>query len=58
VNPECEHLLGDMHAGLNRQFDLVFVHDAIMYATDAESVRATIATASRHAVRRRRGDRA
>ncbi len=49
VNPECEHVLGDMRSlDLHREFDLVFVHDAIMYATDAASVRATLATASRH----------
>ncbi|HUF28707.1 MAG TPA: class I SAM-dependent methyltransferase [Gemmatimonadaceae bacterium] len=49
VNPECDHLLGDMRTlDLGREFDLVFVHDAIMYATDAASVRATLATAYRH----------
>lgn len=47
VNPECEHVLGDMRTlDLGRQFDLVFVHDAIMYATDEASVRATLAGAS------------
>lgn len=49
VNPECEHLLGDMRElDLAREFDLVFIHDAIMYVTDEASVRATLATASRH----------
>jgi SAM-dependent methyltransferase len=49
VNPECDHVLGDMRTlDLGRLFDVVFIHDAIMYATDAESVRATLATASRH----------
>ena len=49
VNPECEHVLGDMRSlDLGREFDLVFIHDAIMYATDPESVRATLGTASRH----------
>ena len=49
VNPECEHLAGDMRSlDLGRQFDLVLVHDAIMYATDPADVRATIATAFRH----------
>ncbi|MGH7566855.1 MAG: class I SAM-dependent methyltransferase [Gemmatimonadota bacterium] len=49
VNPECEHVLGDMRSlNLNRRFDLVFVHDAIMYATEPESVVATLATAYRH----------
>lgn len=49
VNPECEHMLGDMRTlDLGRMFDLVFVHDAIMYAADEASVRATLATAARH----------
>lgn len=49
VNPECEHALGDMRSlDLGRQFDLVFVHDAIMYATDPASVRAAMDTAYRH----------
>ena len=33
---------------LGRQFDLVLVHDAIMYADDAQSARETIRTAHRH----------
>jgi predicted O-methyltransferase YrrM len=49
VNPECEHVEGDMRTlNLGRQFDLVFIHDAIMYLTDAASVRAALAAASRH----------
>jgi SAM-dependent methyltransferase len=49
VNPECEHVLGDMRSmDLGRQFDLVLIHDAIMYATDPAAVRATLATAHRH----------
>lgn len=49
VNPECEHVLGDMRTlDLEREFDLVFVHDAIMYAVDEPSVRATLATATSH----------
>ena len=49
VNPECEHVEGDMRTlDLGRQFDLVFIHDAIMYLTDATSVRAALATAWRH----------
>jgi SAM-dependent methyltransferase len=49
VNPECEHVLGDMRTlDLGRTFDLVFIHDAIMYAVDEASVRATLATAARH----------
>ena len=49
INPECEHIAGDMRTlDLHREFDLVLIHDAIMYLTDADSVRAAIATAYRH----------
>jgi SAM-dependent methyltransferase len=49
VNPECEHVVGDMRTiDLGRTFDVVLVHDAIMYATDETSVRTTLATAVRH----------
>jgi SAM-dependent methyltransferase len=49
VNPECAHVLGDMRTvDLAREFDLVLIHDAIMYATDSASVRASLATAYRH----------
>jgi SAM-dependent methyltransferase len=49
VNPECEHLQGDMRSlDLGRTFDAVLVHDAIMYAASRPSLRATLATAARH----------
>lgn len=49
LNPECEHLEGDMmRLRLGRTFDRVLVHDAIMYATDREAARATVATAVAH----------
>jgi SAM-dependent methyltransferase len=49
VNPECEHLVGDMTAlDLGRQFDVVLIHDAIMYATTPGAVQATLRTAARH----------
>jgi trans-aconitate methyltransferase len=49
INPECEHLVGDMRTiRLDRRFDVVLVHDAIMYATTADDVRATLATAADH----------
>jgi hypothetical protein len=49
VNPECEHIRGDMTTlDLGRQFDRVLVHDAIMYATEPDAVRATLRTAARH----------
>jgi trans-aconitate methyltransferase len=49
TNPECEFALGDMRTlDLGRQFDRVLIHDAIMYLTEPDSVRAAIATAYRH----------
>lgn len=49
ANPECEHIQGDMRTlNLGRTFDLVLIHDAIMYMTDAESMRATLRTVARH----------
>ena len=49
INPECEHLEGDMTSlRLGRTFDRVMVHDAIMYAADRESARATVRTAVEH----------
>jgi SAM-dependent methyltransferase len=49
VNPECEHVLGDMRTlDLGRTFDVVLVHDAIMYAIDEAQLKATLATAARH----------
>lgn len=49
VNPECEHVLGDMRTlRLGRHFDIVLVHDAIMYATTADEVLATLRTAAVH----------
>jgi len=49
VNPECEHAAGDMRSlDLHRTFEVVLIHDAIMYAADAASLQATIASAHRH----------
>jgi SAM-dependent methyltransferase len=49
VNPECEHLQGDMRTiDLGREFDLVMIHDAICYMTDEASLRAAFRTAFRH----------
>lgn len=49
INPECEHLVGDMRSlRLGREFDAVLVHDAIMYATDPAAVQATLRTAAIH----------
>lgn len=49
LNPECEHLQGDMRSlRLDRRFDAVFVHDAVMYMTDPVDLRAAIETAYLH----------
>jgi SAM-dependent methyltransferase len=49
INPECEHLGGDMRSlRLGRLFDVVLIHDAIVYATEPAAVRATLRTAAAH----------
>jgi shikimate kinase/SAM-dependent methyltransferase len=49
VNPECEHLVGDMRTlRLGRRFDAVFIHDAIDYMTTERDLRATVETAVHH----------
>jgi hypothetical protein len=49
INPECEHLVGDMRSlRLNRQFDAVLVHDAIMYMTTEADLRRAFETAFVH----------
>lgn len=49
ANPACEHLEGDMRTlDLGRTFDLVFLHDAVMYMTTPADLRAALATAARH----------
>jgi len=49
LNPECEHLPGDMRTvRLGRRFDAVFVHDAVAYMTSEADVRAAIETAAIH----------
>jgi SAM-dependent methyltransferase len=49
LNPECEHLAGDLRGvRLGRQFDAVFVHDAIMYMTTADDLRRAMETAFVH----------
>jgi SAM-dependent methyltransferase len=49
LNPECEHLQGDMCTlRLGRTFDAVFVHDAISYLTTEEDLRAAFVTAWEH----------
>jgi SAM-dependent methyltransferase len=49
LNPECEHLQGDMRTlRLGRTFDAVFVHDAIEYMTTEDDLRQAIATVRAH----------
>jgi len=49
LNPECAHLVGDMRTvRLDRTFDAVFVHDAVMYLTTDADLALAIATAAVH----------
>ena len=49
LNPECEHLAGDMRElRLGRTFDAVFVHDAIEYMTTEDDLRRAVETAFVH----------
>lgn len=50
LNPECEHLLGDMRSvRLGRTFDCVLVHDAVNYMVTSGDLSDAIATAYAHA---------
>lgn len=49
VNPQAHFVQGDMRTlDLGKLYDRVLLHDAVMYATTAEDLRATLATARRH----------
>ena len=49
LNPECEHVQGDMRTvRLGREFDAVFVHDAVCYMTTESDLRQAIETAFVH----------
>jgi hypothetical protein len=49
LNPECEHLHGDMRTlRLGRTFDTVLVHDAVCYMTSEDDLRAAANTAFAH----------
>lgn len=49
LNPECEHIEGDMRSvRLERVFDAVFIHDAIMYMTTEADLHRAIETACVH----------
>src|SRR2546430_5489587 len=47
VNPECEHLLGDIRTlRLGRTFDAVLVHDAVCHMTTESDLLAVMGTAN------------
>jgi hypothetical protein len=49
LNPECEHVEGDMRSvRLGREFDAVFVHDAVCYMTTEADLARAIETAFLH----------
>ena len=49
LNPECEHLQGDMRSvRLGRTFDAVFIHDAIGYMLTEDDLLAALQTAAVH----------
>ena len=49
LNPECEHATGDMRTvRLGREFDRVFIHDAICYMTTLDDLRRAMETAFVH----------
>ncbi len=49
INPDCEHHVGDMRSlRLDRQFDGVFVHDAVSYMRTADDLAAAMETAFVH----------
>jgi SAM-dependent methyltransferase len=49
LNPDCEHVLGDMRTlRLHQQFDAVFVHDAVSYMLTEDDLRQAITTAYVH----------
>lgn len=49
LNPECEHVRGDMRTlRLDRSFDAVLVHDAIDYMVAESQLQAVFATAAAH----------
>jgi SAM-dependent methyltransferase len=49
INPECEHVVGDMRTlHLGRTYDVVFAHDALSYLMTESDLRAAIETAATH----------
>lgn len=51
INPECEHLQGDMRTlRLGRTFDAVFLHDAVEYMLTEADLEAAVRTIAAHLV--------
>lgn len=49
LNTECEHHVGDMRTfRINRQFDVVFIHDAICFMATPDDLRLAMETAFIH----------
>jgi SAM-dependent methyltransferase len=49
LNPECEHVQGDMRTiRLGREFDAVFVHDAVSYLTTEDDLARALETVFVH----------
>jgi len=49
LNPACEHIVGDMrNIRLGRDFDCVFIHDAVVYMISEDELRQTMQTAFVH----------
>lgn len=49
LNPECEHIQGDMRTlRLDRTFDVLFVHDAIDYMLTLQDLQQALETAAIH----------
>jgi SAM-dependent methyltransferase len=49
LNPDCQHVLGDMRTiRLRRFFDAVLVHDAVDYVTSQDDLALVIGTAAAH----------
>ncbi len=49
INPELKHVQGDMRTlRLGHEFDAVFVHDAVVYMTTLDDLRAAMETAFAH----------
>lgn len=49
LNPDLDHVVGDMRTlRLDRIFDVVLIHDAVMYCTTPDDLRAALETAAAH----------